>query len=577
MKSIMRLLSSDKLQLSKRLRKCLLVANTVGIDACAVFEMLLMIANIQTLGVPIRFASLPGTVAAILAAFLIPTIGLLLSRSTLSKRANGIIVFATSCLQIFGTLLVFTANTVKLLYYDHPPGHVTYLQSRKADNRTYLSLGMSTTSSLTPNLLFNNSSSVYGVTSLTYGDNMTGNSSYVLSHGAPTVPPDIRFYAILAMIGFALIDAGYDTSTCFLKTFAVALTPPKEHSNIIFMSIVISSIGGCLIAVLGSVGLGKMLTAGTAHDSNAAQCALLSGLCFVLMVFGLTSTLITGFSCPPISESTTPLSESKQEATNDNGYISSQNDIPTETTKLSTHLLEPYNGVVLESQSCQVTDDIIDGSARVKRTDKFSRFIKKWKKQIILNVSTFFLIGAVYSFAIYGVNFLGRRIFNGDPLADVSSQAYKNYLKGIEAGSLGHLTYYGAFSVFNLFQGRLMQRIGWKLVISGTALCFAAGSLLCALTSALWTYYLCAVFAGLYRSMVATIPYILANQFALEQADTRSSTMPMTFIATMLPLNFIICSGIMGPLIDATDNPASSFYYTAFCAILGMCFSNLIN
>ena len=36
------------------------------------------------------------------------------------------------------------------------------------------------------------------------------------------------------------------------------------------------------------------------------------------------------------------------------------------------------------------------------------RFLSRYKRQIILNITTFFLVGAVYSFEIYSPNFVGK-------------------------------------------------------------------------------------------------------------------------------------------------------------------------
>ncbi|CAL1538587.1 unnamed protein product [Lymnaea stagnalis] len=547
-------------------KSLLLVTHMVGIEACVAFEVILMIANLQTLGVPIRFSSLPGTVAATFGIVLIPTLGFIMDKLATSRRAKAIILVCTTSFQVAGTFFIFIGNAVKLLYHDKlTPSNSTWWN-------------VTTEESLTTKTEWPNETllSVMGITATEYPRiGPTSNISLLLTTQfesstteLPTEEAPIQYFAILAMVGYALIDCGYDSSNCFLKTFALASTPPEDHSNIIVRSILVSSLGGCLIAVLGSVGLGNLLTVGTMHDSNAAQCAFLSALCFVLLLSGLTTTLTSGFCCTNSvdsleSDTEEPVVETSNEKSK---LIASSNSLHKSTSKADEkdpRLFFASGGYTFENPQVIDHADLTEHKGIVG-------FIRRQKKQIILNIATFFLIGALYSYEVYVVNFVGEGIFNGDPNAKVTTQEYKDYLKGIEVGSSGILIIYVMFIIGSLCQEMLLRRIGWKLEMIIACSGFVAVNVVCAVLSTLWSYYVTAAWTGLYRAVVVTVPYILANQFALEQSDDQNTGVAIAVVASMLPCGFTVCSAIMGPLIDLTGNPATPVYYTVVSAFLGL-------
>ncbi|XP_059151778.1 solute carrier family 45 member 3-like [Physella acuta] len=464
------------------------MAAMIGIEACVTLEVILVIANVQTLGVPVRYASIPCTVGASCSLLFIPTLGYVMDRWAKSKTSKAKILVFTTSIQMIGTSLIFTANTVKLLLYDD--GHNATIANETNPSTT--------------------------------------------TQGFPVEPsitsPDIEninFYAIIAMVGYSLVDCGYDSSCCFSKTFFLASTPKEEQSSIIVQSSFVSSLGGGLIAILGSIGLGTRLTAGTSHDINAAQSAFLSTLCFFLVASGLTITLTTGFCC-------------------------------------SSSRCSPYEEIVSKEKT-----EVVHKEEQATKSGVLG-FVRRQKHQIIINISMLFLGGSLYSNSVYVVNFVGEGILGGDPRADTSSQQYKNYVRGVEIGSSGTLIYYVSFSVFNVFQEFLLRKIGWRIEMMIICIGNASLNLVCALTAELWAFYITAVWTGFFRATVMTVPYILANQFAVKLNGDKNSGVVIAVVASMSPCGFILCSALMGPLIDVTGNPATPVYYTAATSLLGL-------
>ncbi|BFZ16441.1 hypothetical protein BsWGS_19480 [Bradybaena similaris] len=560
------------------LKHCLLVIVTVGLETSVTLEVIFMIANIQTLGVPIRYSSLPGTVSACMGIVLIPSMGFIMDRWAKSKSSKALILIGTTSLEILGSVFIFTANTIKLLYYDESSdgtGSTTFHSLNVTDpwsavNATTLLPPTDYPTEQNVSLNFMNTTDRSLVTTI---------FPAVASEGE-----SIRYFAILAMIGYCLLDCGYDSSICFVKTFALASTEPRYHSSIIVKSVFVSSFGGCLVAVLGSVGLGAILTAGTTHDGSAAQSAFVAGLCFVVLVSGLVTTLTTGFCCS-LTRASGFEDSSESEITEEK----LQNE--KSPLKLSQHLtsserllqisqgssknfqentLSERNGTLAPPKTQRSPSDIdIVDQAVLTSSSGFIAFVTRNKKQILVNFQAFFILGALYSFEVYGVNFVGDAIYKGDPLAPVGSEAYQNYLRGIEVGSQGTLIYYITFTICTSINQVMLAKLGWKLEMLVASSIYVVLNLVCALSVSLYAYYAAAVWTGIFRTVVVTVPYVLANKIALEEGG-KDAGVAIAMVAAMLPCGFTVCSAVMGPLIDATGNSATPLYYTAVVGFLGI-------
>ena len=80
--------------------------------------------------------------------------------------------------------------------------------------------------------------------------NVTNSSDPVyLGKENVTSAKNIPTYAIITIAGYVFLDQGYDSSNCFLKTFALACVPVEDHPGIIVKQILASSFGK-LIALI---------------------------------------------------------------------------------------------------------------------------------------------------------------------------------------------------------------------------------------------------------------------------------------------------------------------------------------
>ena len=269
-----------------------ITSEMVGLEANIALEVILMIANIQTLGVPIRYASVPGTIAAATGVFLIPCLGYVLDKWAKSKTSKARILTFTTMIQFAGSLLVLLANALKLtLDYAETSDILNVTSTGNLTDNLFIpgvdfaghndtiqrnlfagldamvpdfeGLNQSGKIALWPNHL--NQSIATHVSDIFSRDSLS-NPLTQSPTGSPHVPKAatnlpltknseshsggdeaIPFYAYIAMVGYTMLDCGYDSSNCFLKTFVLHCTPAEYHVSVIVKAVMVSSVGECRI------------------------------------------------------------------------------------------------------------------------------------------------------------------------------------------------------------------------------------------------------------------------------------------------------------------------------------------
>ncbi|GFS20804.1 hypothetical protein ElyMa_001579700 [Elysia marginata] len=313
--------------MSQLLWQLALTAEAFGLDACIALELILMVTNTQTLGVPIRYAAAGGSLSAFCGFLFIPILGVASDRWAKTKTSKAKILVVTTCIELIGLLCVFVANALKLYSNENSSDYRTYDQTiiqEPSSLRPYEIQLLASAENFTvlSNNLKNSFSENTGHTNTVFGaewnnsktslntplyDNSTANFSaflhpnMTLSHGPTDETHSVPFYAYIAILGYCCLDAGYDFGSCFLKTFVLQCTHSEQHVHVLLNLILIASVGGVLTSVLGSLDVGAALTAGTDYDSNAALTMVISAMCAALILLGTTVTLTTGFCFKPPS------------------------------------------------------------------------------------------------------------------------------------------------------------------------------------------------------------------------------------------------------------------------------------
>ncbi|RUS82433.1 hypothetical protein EGW08_009821 [Elysia chlorotica] len=430
-----------------------ITSEMIGLEATIVMEVILMIANLQTLGVPVRYCSLPGTVAAIVSFFLIPCLAFVLDKWAKSKQSKAKILAFTTAIQILGSSLVLLANGLNLRMK-------SVLKSNDVAN-------------LTDSLLLDNMFA-FNETSLADRKNLLGDVfGSITPYTVNTLQSDsvdgaLPFYTYIAMIGYTLIDCGYDSSNCFLKTFVLHCAPVEYHRSLIIKLTMVSSIGGGLISILGSLDLGQIFTAGAGLDSSSAMTCLMAALTTALLLSGTLSTFACGFWWKP------PLHRNESEygtKCDEQAALVPVRDIKLKSrgnglVKSPDRAMEPkqqsysHSGTRISSPRDTKRDQSVDIRLDEPNHSGIQGYMQRQQKQLLINASAFFLFSSNYAFDMYLTNFSGTRVFGGDPKAPSDSQSYQRYMDGLAAGSRGVVIQYIVFAVTNCLHEQSLAAFG---------------------------------------------------------------------------------------------------------------------
>ncbi|KAL8570139.1 hypothetical protein ACOMHN_033817 [Nucella lapillus] len=371
------------------------------------------------------------------------------------------------------------------------------------------------------------------------------------STNASTTSEYLTTIAILGIVGFVLSDHGYDSSMSTFKAYMVAVTPASQQNDIFILGTLTGAVGGCVTSLLGFVDLGGLLPEedGEVLDKGMAQ-GLIQALILLisLVVLGCVS-LVTGSES---SSHACGFEASIEEGDTDIDQCRNvSKDSVTKPPFVATTSIEENENMPL----------IYERSTQGCCCAQLSTFWRRWKRRVLLCSMTFMGLFTNYSYFVYVSNYVAEVIFYGDPNADTESEAYANYVKGVHVASLGMLAFYFLFVVFNVFHQKILDKIGMRREYLGSSVCCAALMLLLASTNSLVFFFLNAVTMATFRAAVYTVPFILSNNLAKEEAkETKrnsvdSSGVAMATISAMIPGSYFVVSLVMGPLMDATGNP----------------------
>ncbi|KAK3793131.1 hypothetical protein RRG08_024964 [Elysia crispata] len=527
-----------------------LTAEALGLDSNIALELILMITNIQTLGVPIRYAPIPASISAFFGLLFIPILGIVTDRWAKSKTSKANILIMTACVLLTGSLSVLTANALKLFYcntntqgdYDHR-NHTAELHSstinftRSSPRAAHLiafsngsvgaSLDYLVQKHVNSSVLFNYSEqNIYQhISAVDLG--ITQPSRMTVSNSSGNKIKSTPFYAYIAMVGYGLMDAGHDLGGCFLKTFVLHCTPPAYQTGVLVKLIFISSVGlsyccyfkaicaGAVItSALASIDVGATLTANTDYDSNAALALVTSAVSSTLLLLGTITTLITGFCWKPPSNSL--MDEIKYEDLEKSVLIRNSNTKVTCTDYGTTPdgVTEPVIPTDKEENPVHWVSTI-DKSPRDQT--QLMDVLKQHKEQIQVNIMTFGTMSAVACYGIFGANFVGSGIYKGDPAAPSGSKEYQKFLDGVTVGSQGTLMYFVVFAIASLFHQKSLDLFGWKketvvITFSHFVLCVVLAS-----SKNIYVFYITCIWTGMLRTVSMTVPYILVNKISAEK------------------------------------------------------------
>ncbi|PVD21093.1 hypothetical protein C0Q70_19259 [Pomacea canaliculata] len=511
--------------LSKRVLLCLVM---VALESFINFEEIYMLAMLQRVQVPTIFVSTPGTFSSAIGVFVIPLIGWASDRflccpSLGQKRPFAVL---TLFISVVGLCLTLAVN-VLTLYTPPTPGNVTTTASLDhVDNQslflTLPTVGRYNINDHVPDALPISGS---GSTNLSVPLSAEVINSSTYANSTQTIDSSntnfISALGILGILGFTVADHGYDSSSSTTKAYILAVTPPSQHSSLLVTATLGGAIGGCITSMLGFVELSGIFPSSLGDailDHGAAQC-------LVQNVVLLLSVLIFGFC------SLATGSEAVQKKKTEHSSLTSATTAPHSETNFSK--AEPVAPNVLSESGDQGRPSLLVSSDKQnlssRSTKKLKRpssqletaksFWKRHRKMVFLCNMTFFSLAANYAYFVYVTNYVAEVIYGGDPYGSSDSSEYALYVEGVHMGSLGMLAFYCLYVVFNIFHDRILKIV--KMRSEYLLACIVCGgiTLTLAFTSNIVVFFVNAVTFAVFRSVVYTIPFILANSYTHQEVS----------------------------------------------------------
>ncbi|KAK7089806.1 hypothetical protein V1264_024834 [Littorina saxatilis] len=230
------------------------------------------------LGMPMRLASLLGSVSGISGFLLLLLVGWIIDRGSNPIRRKSIaMVFGAGCL-LLGMSLVVVANTLHLVDLINYNGTLSPVDNHSypwniivpadgllllENNRFGVPSIMSTSVKgdagrdlfFTLDLIDSSMDGSFSEKGLKASVHKgTAGKSWMMNDST-----ELSLKAGLGLLAFILLDTGFDAINSFTRSFVLTCTPRSEHTSVLLVGLVMASAGGVSTAALGVVDFASLL------------------------------------------------------------------------------------------------------------------------------------------------------------------------------------------------------------------------------------------------------------------------------------------------------------------------------
>lgn len=316
----------------------------------------------------------------------------------------------------------------------------------------------------------------------------------------------------LSILGFTMLDIGFDLSISITRALIVDITPPSQQTRLLITATVAQSMAGTIFSLIGCFDMPHILE-GFFHVEGVA--ATLLFFCFLLLVvvsLCYISTISTGYFLqrrqtapqslkhPPLidSDKTFKVPKKTKEVKKTWKRMYNPGDkeelkkplLPKEDTDSYSAIKHLHQGSFSENESKQPYVQEVSEMAPFAKTHlsqkPFEEFHSKkldrteyhgekisstrtisssTKKIALLVVATFFAIGSAMCFAVYAANTLTVGIYKGEPTALPGTPGYDRYEYGLRKSAQGNLMHYVTYMAVSVCNKKIIDILGeWVCV-----------------------------------------------------------------------------------------------------------------
>uniref|UniRef100_A0A8W7PAA1 Major facilitator superfamily (MFS) profile domain-containing protein n=1 Tax=Anopheles coluzzii TaxID=1518534 RepID=A0A8W7PAA1_ANOCL len=395
-----------------------------------------------------------------------------------------------------------------------------------------------------------------------------------------------KWAIVVTILGTILLDFCADSSQAPSMAYLLDVSLPDDHGQACSTYSLLSGVGGCIGYLIGAIDWnGTML--GELLGGNINTVFILVTVIFVLCL----AVTVGSFREIPLplmerDELLQPLTEravteQRQRTTVEKGLrpmkdiadallleLEGDDSEPSDRTALLSYSeKEPLMGDFLQEKPKSSAKEFLRITFRIPAT------------LAVLCVTNLFCWMSHISYSLYFTDFVGEKVFGGDPMAHSDSDEYALYIEGVRYGCFGMAIYSIACSTYSCTIERLIRVFRARNVYSGGLLIDFVGMLLMAMFPSKVTVYVFSVTGGIVGALLFTMPYIILAKYhakgLLDTCDETNSIQPrrglasdISIIGSMLFVAQIILSLTMGPLVTLTGTTASVIYTASVCSLV---------
>ncbi|KAB0391619.1 hypothetical protein E2I00_004618 [Balaenoptera physalus] len=171
---------------------------------------------------------------------------------------------------------------------------------------------------------------------------------------------------------------------------------------------------------------------------------------------------------------------------------------------------------------------------------------------------------------LFYTDFMGEVVFQGDPKAPHTSEAYQKYNSGVTVGCWGMCIYAFSAAFYSALLEKLEERLSVRTLYFIAYLAFGLGTGLATLSRNLYVVLSLCITYGILFSTLCTLPYSL-----LTDGTRRGMGVDISLLSCQYFLAQILVSLVLGPLTSAVGSANGVMYFSSLVSFLGCLYSSL--
>ncbi|KAM9685684.1 proton-associated sugar transporter A isoform 2-T2 [Trichechus inunguis] len=184
---------------------------------------------------------------------------------------------------------------------------------------------------------------------------------------------------------------------------------------------------------------------------------------------------------------------------------------------------------------------------------------------------------------LFYTDFMGEVVFQGNPKAPHTSEAYQKYNSGVTMGCWGMCIYAFSAAFYSAILEKLEEYLSIRTLYFIAYLAFGLGTGLATLSRNLYVVLSLCITYGVLFSTLCTLPYSLlcdyyqSKKFAGSSADgtKRGMGVDISLLSCQYFLAQILVSLVLGPLTSAVGSANGVMYFSSLVSFLGCLYSSL--